>query len=120
MPGVFYLTQWENGAGVIRISYPFGFLAVNSHFELIPAVSDGKLRLTARNCSVGWFPLSSAAVTEGLRKAVLDLEQKHEEYRAAVEAVDSLEVRDGKVLLTLRPKKLRAVVPVLLRSVMGQ
>ena len=120
MPGVFYLTQWENGAGVIRISYPFGFLAVNSHFELIPAVRGGKLHLTARNCSVGWFPLCSGAVTEGLRKAVRELEQKHEEYRAAIEAVDSLEVRGDRILLTLRPKKLQALLPLLLRSIRSQ
>lgn len=117
LPGVFYLTQWENGAGVIRISYPFGFLAVNSHFELIPAIRDGKLQLAARNCSVGWFPLSSAAVNEGLRKAVRELEQKHEEYRAAIEAVDSLEVQGDKIRLTLRPKKLQTLLPVLLRSI---
>lgn len=120
LPGVFYLTQWENGAGVIRISYPFGFLAVNSHFELIPAIDDGKLRLTARNCSIGWFPLSSAAVTEGLRKGVHELEEEHEEYRAAIKAVDSLEVQGDRIRLTIRPKKLQVIVPILLRSVMRQ
>ncbi|MBQ9337747.1 MAG: hypothetical protein IJS14_10680 [Lentisphaeria bacterium] len=118
MPGVFYLTQWKNGAAEVWISYTFGFLAVNSHFELIPAVRDGKLTLTARNCSVGWFPLSSGAVTEGLRKAILELEETHEEYRAAIEAVDSLEVQGDRIRLTLRPKKIQTLLPILLRSIM--
>ena len=57
-------------------------------------------------------------MTEGLRKAILELEETHEEYRAAIEAVDSLEVQGDRIRLTLRPKKIQTLLPILLRSIM--
>ena len=116
-PGVYSLAQWENGAVQIRISCVIWLLAVNSEFQLIPSVRDGNLSFTARNCRVGWFPLSSAVVTEGLHNAVQELKNQHPEYQAVMKTILALNVAGDRIRLTFRPQELQSMLPMLLQNV---
>ena len=93
--------------------------AVNAEAEIIPAVSGGKVAITVRSCRVGWISISPKLVEEALKTAL----KKHEnrkEYRAFTAVVESLSVKDGSMIMLVRPEKIKLLVPLLMNAMLGK
>ena len=120
-PNLYYDAEWKQGAlqlRVCRVLLPS--LAVNLDTELVPAVTGGKIILQSRSFWVGSFPFVSGIVDPALAAALERVKNKPE-FRAVSEIVERLEVVNGdSVRMTIRPKKIKLIVPLLLRAAWGK
>ena len=120
-PNLYYDAEWKQGAlelRVCRVLLPF--LAVNLDTELVPAVGGGKITLHSKSCWLGSLPFGSVIVDPALAAALERCKDKHE-IRAITEIVESLDVVKGdSVRMTIRPKKIKLIVPLLLRAAWGR
>ena len=119
-PNLYYDAVWKQGAlelRVCRVLLPF--LAVNLETELVPAVAGGKIILHSKSCWLGSLPLGSAILDPALAAALERCKNKHE-IKAVTQIVESLEVKGDSVRMTVRPKNIRLIVPLLLRAAWGK
>ena len=118
-PDLYYDAEWSQGALLLRGSKILPVFAVNVEAEIIPAVSGGKVSLAVRSCWVGWISISPKLVEEALKTAL----KKHEnrkEYRAFTAVVESAAVKDGSMVMLLRPDKIKMLVPLLVNAITGR
>lgn len=120
-PNLYYDAEWKQGTlqlRVCRVLLPY--LAVNLETELVPAVTGGKVILHSKSFWLGSLPFSSAIIDPALATALERCKKKHE-FRAVTEIVENLEVVNGdSVRMTIRPKKIKTIVPLLLRAAWGK
>ena len=120
-PNLYYDAEWKQGVlelRVCRVLLPF--LAVNLETELVPAVAGGKIILHSKSFWLGSLPFGSAIVDPALA-AALERCKKKPELQAVTEIVENLEVVKGdSVRMTIRPKKIKKIVPLLLRAAWGK
>ena len=118
-PDLYYDAEWSQGALLFRGCKILPVFAVNAEAEIIPAVSGGKVSITVRSCRVGWISISPKLVEEALKTAL----KKHEhrkEYRAFTAVVESLSVKDGSMIMLVRPEKIKLLVPLLMNAMLGK
>ena len=118
-PGLYYDAEWSQGALLLRGSKILPVFAVNAEAQIIPSVSGGKVSLAVRSCRIGWISISPKLVEKALKTA-LEKHENREEYRAFTAVVESLSVKDGSMILLLRPDKIKLLVPLLMNAVMGK
>ena len=120
-PNLYYDAEWKQGVlelRVCRVLLPF--LAVNLKTELVPAVAGGKIILHSKSFWLGSLPFGSAIVDPALA-AALERCKKNPELQAVTEIVENLEVVKGdSVRMTIRPKKIKTIVPLLLKAAWGK
>jgi len=120
-PDLYYDAEWKQGAlelRVCRVLLPS--LAVNLDTELVPAVAGGKIVLHSKAFWLGSLPFGSAIVDPALAAALARCRNK-QEFKAITEIIESLEVVKGdSVRMTIRPKKIKMVLPLLLRAAWGR
>ena len=120
-PNLYYDAVWKQGAlelRVCRVLLPY--LAVNLETELVPAVTGGKVILHSKSFWLGSLPFSSGIIDPALAAALERCKKKHE-FRAVTEIVENLEVVKGdSVRMTIRPKKIKTIVPLLLKAAWGK
>ncbi len=118
-PDFYYDAEWSQGALLLRGSKILPVFAVNAEAQIIPSVSGGKVSLAVRSCRIGWISISPKLVEKALKTA-LEKHENREEYRAFTAVVESLSVKDGSMILLLRPDKIKLLVPLLMNAVMGK
>ena len=118
-PDFYYDAEWSQGALLLRGSRILPVFAVNAEAEIIPAVSGGTVSVTVRSCRIGWISLSPKLVEKAL-KTVLKKYEHREEYRAFTAVVESLNVKDGSMILLVRPDKIKLLVPLLMNAITGR
>ena len=119
-PNLYYDAVWKQGAlelRVCRVLLPY--LAVNLDTELVPAVGGGKITLHSKSFWLGSLPFGSAIVDPALA-AALERCRNKQEFKAITEIIESLEVKGDSVRMTIRPKKIKLVLPLLLRAAWGR
>ena len=118
-PDLYYDAEWSQGALLLRGCKILPVFAVNAEAEIIPSVSGGKVSITVRSCRVGWISISPKLVEEALKTA-LKRHEKRKEYRAFTAVVESLTIKDGSMILLVRPDKIKMLVPVLMNAITGK
>ena len=118
-PDLYYDAEWSQGALLLRGCKILPVFAVNAEAEIIPAVSGGKVSLAVRSCRVGWISISPKLVENAL-ETVLKKYENRKEYRAFTAVVESLTVKDGAMILQVRPDKIKLLVPLLMNAVLGK
>ena len=118
-PDFYYDAVWSQGALVLRGSKILPVFAVNLEAEIIPSVCADKVSLAVRSCRIGRLTLSPKLVETALNNTLKEYEDE-EEYRAFTAIVESLAVRNGSMILRLRPENIKLVFPLLLNAAMGR
>ena len=118
-PDLYYDAEWSQGALLLRGSRILPVFAVNAEAEIIPEVSGGKVSITVRYCRIGWISISPKLVENAL-ETVLKKYENRKEYRAFTAVVESLTVKDGAMILQVRPDKIKLLVPLLMNAVLGK
>ena len=116
---LYYDAEWIQGGLYLRVSRILPVLAVNAEIDIVPSVRNGIITLSVRACRVGRLPLSPGIV-ENLLQETLKKYENRQEFRAFNAFVESLTVRDGSVILQIRPQNSRLIFPLLLNTVMGR
>ena len=118
-PDLYYDAEWVRGGLYLRVSKVLPVLAVNAEIDIIPTVRNGRVSLAVRSCRIGRIPLSPGMV-ENLLRETLEKYKDRQEFRAFTAFVESLTVRDGSIIMQIRPQNSRLIFPLLLNAVMGR
>lgn len=118
-PDLYYDAEWIQGGLCLRVSRILPVFAVNAEIDIIPSVRNGIIALSVRSCRVGRLPLSPGMV-EKLLQETLEKYKNRQEFRAFTAFVESLTVRDGSIIMQIRPQNSRLIFPLLLNTVMGR
>ena len=116
---LYYDAKWIRGGLYLRGCKILPVFAVNAEADIIPTVRNGIISLSVRSCRIGRLPLSSVMVEKVLQKTLKRYENR-QEYRAFSAFVESLTVRDGSIILQIRPKNAKLIFPLLLNAAMGR
>lgn len=106
--------HWTDGALQPRIRFVKWGLALNLELTAVPDFQNGRLTLRTRSCRAGRLPISPETADSLLADQIEKL-RNDPKFKAAAEVIQSVKVRNDGLELTLRPKKIGSVLPLLMK-----
>lgn len=115
----YYDAEWLQGTLLVRACRILPVFAVNLEAVVVPAIQRGKVTFSVRSCRIGWLPLKPKTVENLLRETLKKYEDRPE-FQALTSIVESLTVKNDRIVLQIRPDNINQIIPLLLKAVMGK